>query len=288
MEIFIRHLSVLLRITILFTPLILISTQSKATSIDSGFDIFYTPTYSTTINNIQINTLTGVVNVGSMGVTLESLPLSFWNPSASSLASADTIVARKQDVDFNSTPNATIDIELVALSLKSVNAIDLTLFGGVGFADMYALVGGQFEDLAAGGGNGDGVCDQGETCIDLNLPTSGNQSPSVGQMTNLTHEYTDGGTFDSFYPNIFVDLIFTEVGNESNILFTGSAFDSLSSSGTRWFHLANDNHSFFVPEIDHAGPHPKVIAVRLVPEPTSLLLLSLGLIPLVYRRKNKA
>ena len=281
MKFIIKRLSLPMKIATLLIPLAIVSTQTNATPIDSGFDVFYTPEYSTTISNIQVNTPTGAMAVGDMAVTLEGTPISFWNPDAASLAGTDTIVARKEGVDFGTTPNATIDIELVALSLKSVDAIDLTPFG-LGMADMYVVVGGQLEDMTQGG-NGDGVCDALEVCTDIGLPTLGNQNPSIGQMTNLTHENANGGTFDSFF-DIFVDLIFTEVGNQNNILLTGSASDQLVAKDVEWTHTAPASYpldtmvgdsiflqsgNFHVGKIIHDGPHPIVITV---PEPSSLLL----------------
>jgi len=309
MKMFFSRATNLSKLALLCIPLSLFATKANATSIEAGFDIFHTPEFSSTINNVQINMPGGgTMNLGAMDVDLDGLPLSFWNPDVASLAGTDTIVARKEGVDFNTDPNATIDIELVALSLKSVNAIDLNQFApnmGLGMADMYVLVGGEFEDMTADAdndgnpdGNGDGVCDAGETCTDLGLPSAGAQS-SVGQMFNLTHENANGGTFDSFF-DVFVDIIFTEVGNKDNIILTGTASDRLEGTNTEWTHdipstyplNADVGDSIFLPHgdfhvgsIKHTGPHPYVVTV---PEPSSLFLLSLGLLPLAYRRKRKA
>jgi hypothetical protein len=118
----------------------------------------------------------------------------------------DTIVQRKDPVAIppggTIPPNAPIPIELVALSLQSVNPVNI---GGTNF------------NLRVLGG-------------DLLIPRS---SPD-GSITNLTHNDPVGGTFDSILP-IDVDLIFTQVGNPANIV-TQRFIDTLVGTGIQWSH----------------------------------------------------
>jgi hypothetical protein len=117
---------------------------------------------------------------------------------------SDTIVQRKNPLDIppdgTIPPNAPIPIELVALSLQSVNPV--------------VIAGTNFNLRVLGG--------------DLLIPRS---SPD-GSITNLMHVDPAGGTFDSTLP-IDVDLIFTQVGNPANII-TQRFTDTLVSTGTPW------------------------------------------------------
>jgi hypothetical protein len=131
------------------------------------------------------------------------------------LSPTDTIVERKTDAGTESFPD-TIDIEIVALELKSVAPITVTYDGGQDPEDW---------DMTASVPEGD-----------LNQET--------GSMT-IRHEYADGGTFDIEALPVRPLLTFTLVGDtevrgptywpepptSSNLVF--------GVSGEDWCHTAN-------------------------------------------------
>ncbi len=186
------------------------------------------------------------------------------NPVGGALGNTDTIVLRKDGIGPFGPPSGTgtIDIELVALSLVSVNPVDLTPLGGpfIGvFADLHVTINKETEDIGAAGGNDDGVCDGGETCTTVaGIAQPDALSPSIGQM-KVNHTVTDGGDFDSCYGTtldpgscstlgvtgggVFADSIFTVVGGDPNIpldVLINQPADriTLSGAGNPWSHTA--------------------------------------------------
>ena len=143
----------------LFLLAILVPTAAQADPIGPGFDLF-TTLPGTTVDPAPLGV--GVVS-------LEGVPIGPGN--------TDTIVERLSGIGpFNVGDVSVIDIELVALSLQSVDPVD---------------IGGNLFDLAVTG-----------------LP-----SP-IGQMT-VHHTVADGGFFDALLP-VEALLTFTEVGNPLN------------------------------------------------------------------------
>ena len=208
---------------------------------------------------------------------------------------ADTIVQRLQGIDpFEVCPTLpcsdTIDIELVALSLTSVSPVDLSDLGGpfLGvFADAYFTV------------NKGGIIP--------GLPQPDALNPSIGQM-EITHDDILGGTFESCLGNpsdpagvcstlgvlgggVYSNGIFTIVGGDpSNPLdvFFSAAGPRLAVSGINgiWEHDAGFDGGFKVISVEDTCNFPECHEpIVPVPEPSTALLMSIGLAALGSRRR---
>jgi hypothetical protein len=176
----------------------------------------------------------------------------------------DTIVERLDTtLDFTGI-NYTIDIEIVALSLVSIDPVDLGF--GAGFED-----------------------------IIITLNTS---SPSIqSTMTLFDGAGVAGseGTFDST-----LNFSFDVTGSVGG--FYTTIEQTFNSAGTSWWHdhqateltIDGVNHNlnagspdqdfFLYPgEVLHTGPHPVVPA----PEPTTASLLALGLVGIAAVRRRR-
>ncbi len=164
---------------------------------------------------------------------------------------SDTQVNRLQDADLtfaDSTPGEdTIDIEIVQLSLKSIDTFTI-------------------------GGN------TGNILIELN---TSDISKNKGTMT-ITGNSTSG-TYDSIF-NVFVDIIIGDSIANGAVLASRVDLGNYESNGTQWISLGR--LLLATGEIVHIAPTGGIHTVNQVPEPSSLLLLSLGLLPLAYRRKK--
>ena len=149
-----------------------------AAVILSGFDFFETDSASTFVNLDP----DGPGGLSPFSVPLEGKPFETLTGSGS-LWNTDTIVERTQGLNpFSVDDTGTVDIELVALSLKSIAPVDI---GGTLF-DIEILSGNLF----------------------------GEPSNFLGSMT-INHRDPNGGTFVSILP-VSAKLIFTEVGNFFN------------------------------------------------------------------------
>jgi hypothetical protein len=197
------------------------------------------------------------------------------------LSSTDTIVERKQEAmlpDIGSSD--TIDIELVALSLKSMTPV-LDQSTNT-FLDVFVML-----DLGAD-----------------RLPDTGDETSSVGTMT-ISHEINwpdDGmntaeGTFDSVF-DLYLDALFVPVGKSAPEMIIDINNLLLTSTDTLWTHTHDevpalpDTSNFFLAAFDSFSlglvmeEHPGVgvHAAENVPEPTTILLLSSGLLGLAVIR----
>jgi len=226
--------------------------MALATSIDPGFDLFRTVTPGT------------VVNLGVLGlVELEGLPIGPGN--------TDTIVERLGGIDpFNVTDlNVLIDIQLVELSLQSVDPVDI---GGTDF------------DLVV-----------------TELPSA------IGQMF-VSHEVADGGTFDASLP-VEALLTFTEVGNPlvfftdvfSLVFESSNVHWSHTPSPSDTHNATFPAGDFYAGVWPGTGGMPEIFdevfllnkhrVTPSTPEPSSLLLFAVGLLGALgygWRKRKQA
>jgi hypothetical protein len=189
--------------------------------VDAGFDYF--------------QSLPGThIDLGLLGlgiIELEGVPM-----LPGELGATDTIVRRNDPVPL---AGGTIGIELIALSLKSVDPVDLTPLGGpfIGvFSDLYTTinVGGQVPGL----------------------PVYSPLNPSTGRM-QIQHPFLEGGFFDSCFGDlgdpgtcgflgvpgggVYADAIFVLPGGDPSnpidvLINTPAPRISLFTSGSRWAH----------------------------------------------------
>lgn len=140
---------------------------ADASPIDPGFDSFVTaPGAFVDLNALGL----GIIDV-------EGVPI---GPNAFGPDDADTIVQRLDGI--NPFPVGGSDtIEIIALSLTSIDPVDLTPLGGpfIGvFSDLYATI------------NEGGLIPQ--------IPQPDALQPSIGRM-EINHEILSGGTFKSCF-----------------------------------------------------------------------------------------
>ncbi|NJO16257.1 MAG: hypothetical protein HC877_11045 [Thioploca sp.] len=155
--------------------------------IEPGFDLLKTESGT----EIELPPGSGVL------VPLEGNPALF--PSVLSGRGADTIVERKQGIDPFDPPGGvgTVDIELVALSLKSTVSFDGTPLGILGMVDLYVIV---------------------KKALPIDFPNLPQLCTTVSSSTSsmtIKHTTDNGGTFTS---NLTVDacLIFVTAGGNVN------------------------------------------------------------------------
>jgi hypothetical protein len=252
------------RTAVFFVAIVAVANPNtaSATEIFPGFDLFATalspPDPQSFVDlTIQSGGLVGVV-------PLEGSP---FGP-----ANTDTIVERHtgSGFPFNVGDVTTIDIELVALSLRSVAPVDI----GGSFFDM-DVISGSF---------------------------LGEPANPLGQMT-VTHGDPNGGTFVTDFLPIDYRATFTEVGNPGNTFDIFGNIQFINTNGF-WSHSPGpmDVHGLPLPaggfhagidpifgekrRMDHVLPFEAHYTLAAMPEPSSGLLLGLGLVGLLTRRRH--
>lgn len=224
--------------------------KASASSIGPGFDLFTTPDGTVSLDFT-------VAGLGLGLVDFES------DPIPGEPGDADTIIERLEGPGLGDGEIGIINIELVALSLRSVAPVDIDF------------------------GFGDGV-----ESFNLFLSLDESQQ-SLGEMDILTHNESlgdfGGGTFDSFL-NVFIKIEFVRA-IDSLLFFTQLIADQLTPSldgPNTWSHT--ENGGFYPTGITrHEGPHPETVSI--IPLPAALPLYGTGLAAmgvLGWYRKRKA
>ena len=213
-----------------------------ADPIGPGFDLFHTP------DGTAFLPLPPEMGGGSL--PLKSVPIP-------GLGNTDTIVQRMPSPGAPCPSGQCFDTELVALSLMSVNPVELAPGS---FFDVFVTI----DPLGL-----------------TNMPTLLSLPRSLGQMTVL-HQGANPGTFDSFF-DIFTEITFVEVGTGRMQSHPEGPFHI--EGGGEWSHTAPPGYpddprfppgGFYPGPTHHTGPHPQVVPSE-VPEPASLLLLGFGI-----------
>ena len=241
--------------TLLLGIVIGLSPSASATMIDPGFDLFHTPG--------EIPPLV----IGPLGpVAFESYApglMDFDGNAITGLGNTDTIIRRHTGLADGES--GTIDIEIVALSLRSVDVVDLAPLGS---------------PLGAGVNSY------------LYLTLAG--SAGLGTMT-VDH---NNHTFDSFFD------VFTEISLEDGTVI-GTRTDTQTTTGATWSHTPPSGYpsepwniplygddlgagGFYVTgTTTHTGPHPETEPAGPIPEPSTLLILGMGLAGVATRFRKK-
>jgi len=161
--------------------------------VTAGFDFFKTD--PRTFVTLPADSFAPGIPPDDLPVPMEGVPI---GPGET-----DTIVERLTGANVDNIGESdTIPIELVALSLRSIDPVDLS---PLGIFDM---------DVIGG--------------ADLGVPQS------QGSMT-IFRDFVDGGFFDATLP-VDAFLTFTEVGNPGNT-FQVPFFDVFDSSAGSWSHI---------------------------------------------------
>lgn len=247
---------------------------ADAASILPGFDLFETadPTRSTITHSL------GPITVDFRGVPF---------PAVNGLGTTDTIVRRTGSaLPLPPGGTGTVDIELVALHLVSVNPITIS---SLGTFDVHATI------------NQGGII--------AGLPQPDSLLPSLGTLTISSHnDALQGGTFDSVL-NVNANIILTPPGGDpvtQAILTFPSQEGQIVATGIAWSHVPSPNYpfnlafpagNFFVPvQFSEDGPltlhtiRPPTITNGQVPEPASIVIFScfgLAVVGTSVRRRSR-
>lgn len=272
--------------------LLLAASPAAATYIEPGYDL--------------LRTIEAYVDLSPFGLP-PNVPLGPFPPPWGPLwGDTDTVVERAQGIDPFPNPDGLglIDIEIVTLSLTSIDPIDLSPLGGPFdgvFGDFYFFI------------DRDSI---------LDIPQLNPLPPSRGEM-GVRHLFPNGGEFDScfgelgepghagcaalglpgggIYADVFVTVAGGDLMNPLDVLLHMPAPRvALSSTNSLWSHSAPPLYpnvpgypaGLFYPGIDpetgeivglnHVGPHPRTEPAQ-IPEPATLALLAFGGL-VVFRR----
>ena len=275
-------------------------TTAIAAPIGPGFDFFMTPPGG------------AEVDLGMGPIPLEGVPL----PSLS-LGLADTLVAR-MDPGPPEGGTAIIDIELVALHLKSVGPVDIDGPGGPApFGDLHITIDASDRFFTGTAPHPDGT---GAGPSRFNLPTLPT-GPSIGNM-DMLHDPPGPGHSGATMKACFGDPAGCAampsgfglgLGVPSGGIFASAylvipggdpadPMDVLASMPAPMVTLASMGtyvHTPFAPaqlgglglaSIAHDGPHPNAQPVpeeKTAPEPSCLILVLLGLTGLVAGARQR-
>ncbi len=265
------------------------------TSVEAGFDLFQTQPGTSLNTDILAPPLP--VSLGTIG--FEGVPLETFDFGGTigvqSVGNTDTIVERKTPATVATTPDAaTIEIEIVALQLRSVAPVDLTPLGPTSGlppqADLFVTL--QSRRSAA------------DTTQN---PTPPPPTDSTGEMT-IEFVDADGGTFSSLF-ELFFDIRLGALDG----LILHSAHKEFQTSGVEWDRLPepgdvlidginhflaglNDSSGDFFPqpltEFNPVNDTDTIHKVRTatIPEPATSALFLAGLVGIgaIRRRGIKA
>ena len=223
-------------------------------TVGSGFDLFQTIPDLTTFDGNSF-----------FGIPIEGFD---FGDGVVGTGGADTIIERTDPATVTGAgQTATIDIELVALQLRSVNLIDDNFH----YLTLQTARTAE-EEVAQGAG-----------------------SASTGSM-NITFDDQLGGIWSTSFFDVFFDI---RTGGLDGVII-GSNSQSMNSSGNIWSRISNpyatlidgvnnnligDNGSdFWTSGIVHGGTHA---ITQDIPEPGSLALLGLGLVGIALVRIRK-
>ncbi len=182
--------------------------RADVLQVDPGYDLFQTDPSQTTFT-------LGASSLNFMGVPLGTF--SFGGGPNVGVGSTDTIVQRLDTASAVAGGTGTTGLQIVALQLESVAAVDLTPFGGTGMGHIFATL--------------DPTQTKGSMSITFDPPAT------VGNIF---------GTFTSDLP-VTIDL---RAGSITATPFTTASFTLSTSAATPWTFIAPTG-SVLIDGVDH-------------------------------------